>query len=158
MYLNRIKILLFFILISSSTTFAQNYNRGNRQQRGRDYSIVPRSNTTPSTKDNEKEFKEKLDRHIQNFINKLDVDEFQKHIIRQKLDSYFVEKMSLLKSGIENREDLEERINYLNNTHFNDLKEMTSVHIQDSIQKFIKIREIEPSNKKKKKRKRKKDN
>ena len=137
MYLNRIKILLLFILMSTSSTFSQNYNQRNGQIGGRQRSVMPRTNTAPSTKDNEKEFKEKLDSHIQNFIDKLDVDEFQKHIIRQKLDSYFVEKLSLLKSGIENREDLEERINYLDNTHFNDLKEMTPVHIQDSIQKFI---------------------
>jgi len=96
MYIKRIKIFLLFILISSSTTFSQNYNRENRQQRGRDYSIVPRSNTTPSTKDNEKEFKEKLDIHIQNFIDKLDVDEFQKHII--SVQSLFSSKSGVFKS------------------------------------------------------------
>ena len=153
MYINRIIILVVFILISSSTTFAQNYN-----QRGRQGSIVPRADTTPSQEENEKEFQEKLDIHIQNFINKLEVDDFQKQIIKQKLGSYFVEKMALLKNGTENREGMEEKMKHLDNTHFNDLNEMTPIHIQDSIQKFIKTGPSQNDNRKKGKRKRKKGN
>jgi len=156
--MKRIKILVLLLLLSSSTAFAQQYNQRNGQRGGRNQSIVERSDTAPNAEDQKKEFQEKLEKHIQNFINKLEVDEFQKHIIKQKLHSYFVEKMSLFKSGLENREALEEKILQLNNTHFNDLKEMTPVHIQDSIQKFIKIKEIKSKSRKKKKRKKKKTN
>ena len=156
--MKRIKILVLLLLLSSSTAFAQQYNQRNGQRGGRNQSIVERSDTAPNAEDQKKEFQEKLDKHIQNFINKLEVDEFQKHIIKQKLHSYFVEKMSLFKSGLENREALEEKILQLDNTHFNDLKEMTPVHIQDSIQKFIKIKEIKSKSRKKKKRKKKKTN
>ena len=156
--MKRIKILVLLLLLSSSTTFAQQYNQRNGQRGGRNQSIVERSDTAPNAEDQKKEFQEKLEKHIQNFINKLEVDEFQKHIIKQKLHSYFVEKMSLFKSGIENREALEDKIQQLDNTHFNDLKEMTPVNIQDSIQKFIKIKEIKSSSRKKKKRKKKKTN
>ena len=158
MCVNRIKILVLLILLSTSTAFAQQYNQRNGQRGGRNQSIVERSDTAPNAEDQKKEFQEKLEKHIQNFINKLEVDEFQKHIIKQKLHSYFVEKMSLFKSGIKNREALEEKIQQLNNTHFNDLKEMTPVHIQDSIQKFIKIKEMKSNSRKKKKRKKKKTN
>lgn len=156
--MKRIKILVLLLLLSSSTAFAQQYNQRNGQRGGRNQSIVERSDTAPNAEDQKKEFQEKLDKHIQNFINKLEVDEFQKHIIKQKLHSYFVEKMSLFKSGLENREALEEKILQLDNTHFNDLKEMTPVNIQDSIQKFIKIKEIKSKSRKKKKRKKKKTN
>ena len=156
--MKRIKILVLLLLLSSSTAFAQQYNQRNGQRGGRNQSIVERSDTTPNAEDQKKEFQEKLEKHIQNFINKLEVDEFQKHIIKQKLHSYFVEKMSLFKSGLETREAIEEKILQLDNTHFNDLKEMTPVHIQDSIQKFIKIKEIKSKSRKKKKRKKKKTN
>ena len=156
MCVNRIKILVLLILLSTSSVFAQRYNQGNGQRGGRNQSIVERSDTAPNPEDQKKEFQEKLEKHIQNFINTLEVDEFQKHIIKQRLHSYFVEKQLLFKSGLENREALEEKILQLDNTHFNDLNEMTPMNIQDSIQKFIKIKEIKPRSRKKEKRKKKK--
>ena len=158
MQANSFKILALTILIGSSSAFAQNYNQRNGQIGGRQYSVVPRSNTEPSTEDNEKEFQEKLDVYIKDFVDKLEVDEFQKHIIKQKLGSYFVQKRALFKSGIENRQDLEEKVKRLDNNHFNDLKGMTPEHIQDSIQNFINTKPKESSKKKKKgKKKRKKE-
>jgi len=156
MSISQLKILIPFILLCSSSVFAQGYNQG-YNQRGRNYSIVPRSDTTPDTKKQEEEFHERLENHIQSFMITLDIDDFQKHIIKQKLDSYFVEKLSILKSGIQNQFALEERIELLDNTHFNDIKEMTPLNIQDSIQKFIKIKEIAPIKSKKEKRKKNKD-
>ena len=159
MQANRFTILTLIILIGSSSVFAQNYNQRNNQIGGRQYSVVPRSNTEPNPEETEKEFQEKLEIYIKDFVKKLEVDEFQKHIIKQKLDSYFVQKRALFKSGIESRQGLEEKIKYLDATHFNDLNGMTPKHVQDSIQNFINTKPKETSKKKKKKgNKKKKDN
>lgn len=155
MRINRILIIVLLLLISTSGTFAQNYYNN---QRGRDRSIVPRTNTLPSQKEYETEFKERLVEHIQDFIDSIEVDEFQKHIIKQKLESYYDEKIVILKSEELDSEEKNKRVEYLNNTHFNDLKELTPVKIQDSIQQFIMTQVKDNDKRKKEKKKRKKDN
>lgn len=158
MGLKHIQIIVGLMLLCSSNVFGQMYDQNNPQRVGRQTSVVPQTNTERDPKDVEAEFQEKLENHIQNFINTLEVDAFQKHIIKQKLDSYYVAKLALLNSGLESRIEFEEKVEVLDNTHFNDLNELTPKNIQDSIQKFIKIEEMEPANQKKKKNKKKKTN
>lgn len=155
MHINRIIIIVLLVLISVPGTFAQNYYNN---QRGRSRSIVPRADTSPSKEDYEKDLRERLEIHIQNYISELEADEFLKHIIKQRLESYYNEKLAIIKSEGLNRGDMEKRMEHLNDTHFNDLKELTTPEVQESIQEFIRTDLNAINNRKKDKKKKKKDN
>jgi hypothetical protein len=53
---------------------------------------------------------------------------------------------------------MEKRMEHLNDTHFNDLKELTTPEVQESIQEFIRTDLNAINNRKKDKKKKKKDN
>ncbi len=105
----------------------------------------------------QKELEKKQEEYINNFVNDLNVDAFQKEIITQRLHSYFEEKKLILTAEIESykrKEILEE----LDRTHFLDLKDIVSKETMQKIDQVIKG-EYESSDKKnKKKNKRKKKN
>ena len=157
MRINRILTIVLLLLISVPGAIAQNYYNN---QRGRNRSIVPRTNTEPSKKDYEKDLREKLDVHIQNYISELEVDDFLKHIIKQRLESYYDEKLAIIKREGENREDKQKRLEYLNDNHFNELKGLTTEEVLVSIQDFIRsdLKAVNNRKKEKKKKKKKKKN
>lgn len=151
---NKSLIVVLFLLMISSTAIGQSYmNDPYRTNRNR--SVVPRANTMPDKEDYDKIIQEKLEVHINNYVNGLEVDEFQKHIIKQKLESYYSERMAIVKKEGMDRDTKKKSIEYLENNHFNDIKNITSAEVQESIQEFIRTDPNTTSNKKEKRKKKK---
>ena len=103
---------------------------------------------------------ERKNEFIGNFLTTLEADEFQKEIIRQQLNTFYVEKIAILKTRFERSFDREQAINHLEETHFADLNELISVDDMAKIREMIKGNFDEnevKKEKKKKKKKRKKD-
>jgi hypothetical protein len=149
-------MIMLFLLMFSSVAIAQSYMRNPYgMNQGRNRSLVPRTNNQPSQEDYDKMLQEQLEAHINNYMSDLEVDEFQKHIIRQKLESYYSQRLSILKNDALDVTSKRKSIEHLNNNHFNDIKDITTEEVQESIQQFI---QSKPSatNKKKEKRKKKK--
>jgi len=130
------KIIFISILLSlafTNTVFTQKLSKEEAQKRY------------------EKAYKDKQDEFIQDFLDELDVDEFQKEIIKQKLYSYIQEKQVLFKEGLKSYE-LEGVVEKLNETHFLDIQDLISKDTMNKIQELIK-----GENKKKKKKKKRKN-
>ena len=85
----------------------------------------------------EKKVKEELDERIQLFTTDLEVDDFQKEIIKQKLHSYYEERKKIyLNTGLKYFER-DEQIDALKSYHFLDIQEMLSDDTMVQIQSFI---------------------
>lgn len=97
----------------------------------------------------EREMKDHQDELISDFVETLDVDDFQKEIITQKLHSYAQKKQEILKQP---GRELEKRelVDHLDNTHFSDVAAMSSPEVMSQIHEFI-TRKTPPKKKKKKK-------
>ena len=80
------------------------------------------------------------------------VDDFQKEIIKQKLQSYYHEKKTIYFSNIKYYEK-EEQLKTLDATYFSDLKELVSEEVIKSIQDFVKNNKEELKKKKKRNKK-----
>ena len=102
----------------------------------------------------EAEMEQKKKEYISDFVGTLKVDDFQKEIIKQQMESYFEEfkKINLLglkkfkhKTYIENLDD----------THFTDLKAMITEEQMSKIMDALKGKWNRNEEKKKKKKKRK---
>jgi hypothetical protein len=98
---------------------------------------------------------EEVNNRIQTFTTNLEVDEFQKEIIKQKLQSYYARKKELFVDGSLKYYERDEKVNALNLTHFSDISNMISEDTMDKIQLFIQDAgsTLEKQNKKKKKKK-----
>ena len=107
----------------------------------------------------EKKAEEELTRRINAFVVELNVDDFQKEIIKQKLHSYYKEQRLIYTNNELKYFERDELITNLNNTHFEDINNMLSEDTKDQIQLFIKDvgTTLEKEKKKKKKNKKKKD-
>jgi lipase chaperone LimK len=99
---------------------------------------------------------EEVNNRIQTFTTNLEVDEFQKEIIKQKLQSYYARKKELFVDGSLKYYERDEKVNALNLTHFSDISNMISEDTMDKIQLFIQDAgsTLEKQNKKKKKKNR----
>ncbi len=74
----------------------------------------------------EQKMEERKQDYINNFLYTLEVDEFQKEIIRQKLNSFFDEKINILKRPYKRSIEFQEAITSLENSHFKDIEEMVT--------------------------------
>ncbi|RKE95221.1 hypothetical protein BXY80_1407 [Ichthyenterobacterium magnum] len=104
-----------------------------------------------------KELEKKKEKYVSDFVNSLNVDDFQKEIISQKLHSYFEKKKTLLMTEMKSYKR-EELLENLDATHFLDIKDMVSEDTMIKIKDILKNKPKEKKEeKKKKKRKHKAD-
>ncbi|MEZ4803084.1 MAG: hypothetical protein R2797_09950 [Gelidibacter sp.] len=132
------KIAMLFLLVFSLQTFAQS------------------TDTDKQREQYEKKAKEELDQRIQTFISELQADDFQKEIIKQKLNSYFEEKKTIYMNQNLRYFERDEQLLNLDQTHFASLKEIVSDDTMDQIQLFIKDAGTTLNKQKKKNKKNKK--
>lgn len=109
----------------------------------------------------EAEVEDRKQEYISDFIGTLTIDDFQKEIIKQQMESYFEElkKINLLQLK---KFEYEEKIQKLDDTHFSDLKTMITeaqmAKIMDAVKGKWNHAEEKKKKKKEKKRKNKKSN
>lgn len=105
----------------------------------------------------EQKMEERKQDYINNFLYTLDADEFQKEIIKQKLNSFFDEKIILLKRPYNRSVELQEAITNLENSHFKDIVNMVS---EDTMKKIVEMAQGDFNEKEvvKEKRKKRKNN
>ena len=97
----------------------------------------------------EKDMEKKQAEYILDFVNELNVDDFQKEIITQKLHTYFETKKTLFTADLESfrRKEL---LQELDRTHFLDIKEMCTEEVYTAITEKIKQKGKQKKSKKKK--------
>lgn len=103
----------------------------------------------------EEQIEEKKVKYITNIIDGLEeLDEFQKHILKQQLFSYYDElsKIYMLDAKTFEKEAL---INQLDSTHFKDFEEMLGREFIDKL--LDKVKGKDKSDQKKKKKKKRKE-
>lgn len=148
-------VLVLFALLFGLNIYAQ-------RQRGRgNMNRIPQTQSEPTESEIEKrklEMEERKDEYINNFLTTLEADEFQKHIIKQKINSFFEAKIAIFKTNYDHSLDRQEAIKKLEDTHFTDLEELISESDMTKIKEMIKgdFKEKEVVKEKKKKRKKKK--
>lgn len=124
-------------------------------------SIVFSQNVAPNESQKqraEKKMEERKQEYIANFLSTLNVDAFQKEIIKQKLNTFFERKIELLKLPYKRSVELQEAITKLENSHFKDIEEMVT---EDTMNKIIEMVQGDFNEKeviKEKKRKKKEKN
>lgn len=161
--MKKIALVLFALLLSL------NIQAQRQRQRGGNMNRIPQTSREPTEQEiakREREIEERKEEFIDNFITTLEADEFQKHIIKQNIISFFDAKVAILKTKFEHNLDRKQAIENLENNHFTDLKELISEGDMTKIKEMIKgnfdEKEIvkkkkEKDKKKRKKKKRKKD-
>ena len=102
----------------------------------------------------EREMKEKKAEYIQNLVDDLNVDDFQKEIITQKLDSYYDEVAKIYKLNVPTFQK-KQLVLDLGPKHFEDIKAMVS---EEVMVKILEGARGENQDKDKKKRKNKRKN
>ncbi|MUU77334.1 hypothetical protein [Winogradskyella endarachnes] len=145
-------LLLFMVLFALSTN-AQMRRNSNR---------IPQASSEPTEEQLEKrarEMEERKEEFINNFLTTLEADEFQKHIIKQNINSFFEAKVALFKVKYDHSIDRKNAIENLENNHFKDLEELISDADMAKIKEMIKGKfdEKEVIKEKRKKKKKKKD-
>ncbi len=137
---NIIRFILLLFLFGSMSTIAQNSDDAQKQR-----------------EEFEQQALEKLNERIQMFLATLEIDDFQKEIIKQKLDSYYNKKKVIFMDRSLKYYERDERLMALDNNHFLDIKNMISEDTMNQIQLFIKDAgtTLEKEKKKNEKRKRK---
>ena len=136
-------VLLVFAILMGMNIHAQR-QRGNMNR-------IPETNREPTEQERKEEY-------IDNFLTTLEADEFQKHIIKQNINSFFEAKIVIINAKFEHYLDRIKAIEDLENTHFKELEELISEGDMTKIKEMIKGKfdEKEVVKKKKKKRKNKK--
>lgn len=113
---------------------------------------------TPPNKEQQIRQKRKLEenkaKYIQSILDQLNADDFQKEIIKQKLNTYFDEKL-LIYQGDKPYFQREQELKDLDENHFKELKDLVSKEVIDDIKKAVKGELDKEKEKKKKKRKKK---
>lgn len=141
MFFRILKITFFLALVCSIPSLAQTQDEAKKQQ-----------------EEFEKKVKEKLEEGIQTFVSQLDVDDFQKEIIKQKLHSYYMEQKEIYTNTSLKYYERDEQLSRLKNSHFDDIKSMISDETMGQIDLFIKDVGQTLEKEKKKKTKNKKKN
>ena len=121
MFFRNFKIFLLLALVCSISSLAQTQDEAQKQR-----------------EEYEKKIQEKLEERIQTFVVELNVDDFQKEIIKQKLHSYYKEQRVIYMNTSLKYFQRDEQLATLNNSHFADIKNMISDETMDQIQVFIK--------------------
>ena len=142
--------LILFTLFIGFNVYGQ--RRGNTNR-------IPQTNREPTEQEiakHKRMIEDRKDEFITNFITTLEADDFQKEIIKQYLNSYYVKKMELFKVKYERLFDREQAIKKLDDSHFKELEELISKNDMSKIKEMIKGNFDEKEVKKKKKKKKKK--
>ncbi|MEH6536075.1 MAG: hypothetical protein V7719_06760 [Psychroserpens sp.] len=137
---------IFILIIFTSLSYGQNRN----QRRQIPQNIDPEKDRA---KYEEKAEKEKT-KYISEFVATLEVDDFQKEIIMQTMDSYFTELRGINRLGL-NSFDRKDYIELFDKKHFKDVKEIVSEDVMNKIMDAIKGKWDRNEEKKKKKKKKK---
>ncbi|MEM6516894.1 MAG: hypothetical protein AAF688_11975 [Bacteroidota bacterium] len=105
------------------------------------------------------EYEEKVEKNKQDFISDflktLEVDDFQKEIISQTMDSYFDELQKLQKTGLRPYE-AKDAVRKMRESHFSDVKAIVTEETMNKIEDAL-TGKWNPKDEKKKKRKRRKN-
>ncbi len=128
---------ILFLMLNCSYAFAQ-----------------PDAETKKRMEQMERDIQEKQDDYVNDFITTLDVDDFQKEIIKQKMHSYFDSKKSIYMSVAEQHKR-DELVEKLDTTHFLDIKDMVTEETMAKIMESVKGTAKNNKNKKNKKKKNK---
>ena len=100
----------------------------------------------------EKKFIEDHNDRILEFIKLLNADDFQKEIIKQKIQSYYQEKKAIQTADLKYFEK-EEQLKSLDINHFADIKDIVSEDTMNAIKNFTQNNNSEIKKKKKKRNK-----
>lgn len=100
----------------------------------------------------EEEMAKKQAEYIQETIATLNADDFQKQIIKQKMESYFVAKKNILMANLPVHER-EAAIANLNETHFLEIKAMVDENTYQQLVDATTLTKTQQYKKKKKKEK-----
>lgn len=140
MFLRICKITLLLIAFNSISVSAQN------------------SDAEKQRAEYEKKVQEEMDSRILEFVSELQVDDFQKEIIKQKIYSYYEERKKIYYNQELKYFERDEQLSTLTNTYFLDIKDIIPEDTMEHIQSFIKDGGAElKKQKKKNKKKTKKD-
>jgi len=104
----------------------------------------------------EKDVERKKQKYINDFVKTLDVDDFQKEIIKQSMYSYFEEITEINGLRLKSYER-DTQIELLDKSHFRDLKAIVSEDVMSKIMDALTGKWDKKAEKKKKKKKKKKD-
>jgi len=100
----------------------------------------------------EKKFMEDHNDRILEFIKLLNADDFQKEIIKQKIQSYYQEKKAILTADLKYFEK-DEQLKSLDINHFADIKDIVSEDTMNAIKNFTQNNNSEIKKQKKKRNK-----
>lgn len=135
MFLRICKISIVLLAINSFSVSAQNVDA--EKQRA----------------EYEKKVWVELDSRIQEFLSDLQVDDFQKEIVKQKIQSFFQERKKIYLNSYLKYFERDEQLSMLTSTHFLDIKDMINDDIMEQIQTFVKDGGAEMKKNKKKNKK-----
>ncbi len=144
-------VLIAFALLLGFNTYAQT----RRDRMGNP--VVPREPTEKEIAKRKQMIEDRRKEYIANFLTTLEADDFQKQIIKQKVNSFFDEKLAILKTRFDRIIERQEAIKKLEDTHFVELEELISENDMKKIKELIQGDFDEKEVKKKKRKKRKKD-
>lgn len=150
--MKQLVLILFTVIISFNVD----------AQRRRNMNRIPQTSSKPTEQEIEKRkrmIEERKNEFITNFLTTLEADDFQKEIIKQHLNSFYEEKIAILKTQFERTFDRQQAITKLEETHFSELKELISkddmVKIKEMIKGNFDEKEVKKERKKKKEKKKK---
>lgn len=132
------KITLFFIVLNLSPIYGQSQSDAEKQQEAY-----------------EKKMLEELDALTNEFLSQLEVDDFQKEIIKQKIQSYYQERKTIYLDTSLKYFERDEKLSALFVNHFSDIKDLVSEDTMKQIQSFVKDGGAAIKKEKKKKKKKK---
>ena len=130
--------LLFFLVLNFNNAFSQTDDAEKQMEQMK------------------KEIQKKQDEYVNDFINTLEVDDFQKEIIKQKMHAYFDAKKSIYMS-VNEQYKRDELVEQLDTTHFLDIKEMVTEDTMTKIMESVKGTTSKKGKKKKKGKSKKRD-
>ncbi|HLT32152.1 MAG TPA: hypothetical protein VKZ98_00050 [Aquaticitalea sp.] len=140
MFLRICKITIFLVAINSISVSAQS------------------NDVEKQRAEYEKKALEEMDSRIREFTGQLQVDDFQKEIIKQKIHSYFEERKKIFYNQDLKYFERDEQLLTLTNTHFSDIKNIINEDTMEQIKSFLKDGGAEmKKNKRRNKKKTKKD-
>lgn len=123
----KIKRLTFFMLILSvTTTYAQTQDAMEKERE----------------KYMQKQLEDYRDR-VDTYVQLLDIDDFKKQIVKQKIDDFYKKRNDIMYSELFQEYEREPLIEELKSTHFVDVKELYTEETIASILRFIKDNKTE---------------
>ena len=132
--MNKLILTIIFIGFSITTTFAQRGGMHKSQKRN-----IPQKEFRQNDEKSEEKKKEELTEKVKLFLTELKVDDFQKEIIKQRLETYFVEfkrQFGRERKRID-QEDFRDQVKKFNKNHFKDIENITTLEIQDKVYNFV---------------------